>query len=203
MDEKIKQELERLIEEGQYFNNLFVFNKGQVMDYYTFPKETDLQHKEWLEEIRLWTKNHYSSEYENIESLIRSTYHHKTPSLHDTLLSHLKAMAKYPQKKVVMKEEKKETSGGHVFNITQTQSQEQKQEQSQTQKMLQEVFSEAIKDELTGKQQKEIQAILEEHNDNIEEVKPKLLEKLASFGTNVLAGVVGNILTNPAMIGLF
>ncbi|WP_321517316.1 hypothetical protein [uncultured Bacteroides sp.] len=81
-----------------------------------------------------------------------------------------------------------------TFNITNTLTQSQQQEQSQ--QLIVEIFMEAIKDELTGKQQKEIKAILEEEKD-IAKAKPKLIDKLKGFGENVLSNIVANIITNP------
>ncbi len=81
-----------------------------------------------------------------------------------------------------------------TFNITNTLTQSQQQEQSQ--QLVVEIFMEAIKDELTGKQQKEIKTILEEEKDLVK-AKPKLLDKLKGFGENVLSNIVANIITNP------
>lgn len=80
------------------------------------------------------------------------------------------------------------------INITNNLTQSQQQEQSQ--QLVVEIFMEAIKDELTGKQQKEIKAILEEEMD-IVKAKPKLIDKLKGFGENVLSNIVANIITNP------
>ena len=87
--------------------------------------------------------------------------------------------------------------------ITIHQSQTQTQNQSQEQKILHEIFIEAIKDGLTGIQQKELRAILEEHKDDVEKAKPKLVNKILSFGKDVASNILANILINPNLIGLF
>lgn len=195
----MKDELQILIDEGEIFNGKFQKQTGYIT-YYILPSEYDVKYKDWLENCRLWVKQNYTSEFEKITSIIRSIEFDKSQSLHDSMMSTLRAMLKYPEKKkeVINKEIKPST--GNIINIHNNQT--QSQEQRQTQKILQEVFIEAIKDELTGKQQKEIQTILEEHKDNIEEVKPKLLKKLSTFGINVLASIVGNILTNTEITSL-
>lgn len=81
-------------------------------------------------------------------------------------------------------------------SISVTNNLTQSQQQEQSQQLVVEIFMEAIKDELTGKQQKEIKAILEEEKD-VEKAKPKLIDKLKSFGENVLSNIVANVITNP------
>lgn len=77
----------------------------------------------------------------------------------------------------------------HV-NVTQTQS------QSQEQSFAIDIFLEAIKDEIKGKQLKELKAIAHEEP-NPGKAKTKVLDKIKSWGGDVLANVVANIVTNP------
>lgn len=77
----------------------------------------------------------------------------------------------------------------HV-NVTQTQS------QSQEQSFSIDIFLEAIKAEIKGKQLKELKAIAQEEP-NPEKAKTKVLDKIKSWGGDVLANVVANIVTNP------
>lgn len=81
-------------------------------------------------------------------------------------------------------------------SISVTNNLTQSQQQEQSQQLVVEIFMEAIKDELTGNQQKEIKAILVEEKD-IVKAKPKLIDKLKGFGENVLSNIVANIITNP------
>lgn len=85
-------------------------------------------------------------------------------------------------------------------NINLTVNQTQNQEQSQKQTIEIEVIIEAVKEDLTGKQIKELDSIIKE-SDSPEKSK-KLTEKLLSFGSNVTTGILGNILSNPQIIGL-
>ncbi len=71
--------------------------------------------------------------------------------------------------------------------------------QSQTQSVS--IFIEAIKDDLTGKQVKELKEIVSQEGDDLDKAKPKILEKVISWGGNVAAGIVTNLLTNPAIWG--
>lgn len=81
-------------------------------------------------------------------------------------------------------------------NMSQTQSQNQTQEIAIT------IFLESIKDELTGRQIKEIKEIMDQEDD-INQAKPKIIEKLKSFGGDVLSNVIANIITNPTIWASF
>lgn len=75
-------------------------------------------------------------------------------------------------------------------NVSQNQSQEQSQ--------VSEFFIDLIKDEITGKQLKEVKEILQSETDS-EKVKQSLLKKIGTFSGNVAASIVANILTNPSI----
>jgi hypothetical protein len=93
---------------------------------------------------------------------------------------------------------KKDIQIDKSVNVSVNQNQSQKQKQEQTQEQILDIFLESIKDELTGKQYKEIQQIREDEPD-IEKAKPKILHKLKEFGINVCASILANIVTNPAI----
>jgi len=77
----------------------------------------------------------------------------------------------------------------HV-NVTQNQSQTQEQSQAV------DIFLEAIQDEITGKQLKELKTIAKEEP-NPEKAKSKILDKVKSWGESISASIVANIITNP------
>lgn len=78
-------------------------------------------------------------------------------------------------------------------NINNNNSQTQNQEQS----IAINLFLEAIKDELIGKQGKEIKAIIEESGNDVKKAGPKIIEKLKEFGIDTLSNIITNIITNP------
>lgn len=203
MDETIKQELERLIEEGQYLSGTIKYqppHPSVIRTYAVYTVEDMQRMQNWIDSSETIIQKFFDTNYQRLE-FTRSSI----KSDHSKLLSKLNTSLKFSisiPDYVIQRNDKEKTSG-MIFNINNTQSQNQSQEQSQSQKILQEVFLETIKDKLTGEQVKEIKAILEEHKDNIEEAKPKLLDKLAGFGKDVLAGVLVNVITNPNLIGLF
>ena len=82
-------------------------------------------------------------------------------------------------------------------NINNTNSQYQTQEQS----LAVELFVEAIKDDLTGRQLKELKAVVAEADNDLQKARPCILAKLAEFGTDVASNIVANLLTNPMIWG--
>ena len=72
----------------------------------------------------------------------------------------------------------------------------QSQTQSQEQNVIAKILLEAVKDELTGKQRKELLAIAQESKDP-QEAHKGIKEKLKEYGESVSASIVANILTNP------
>lgn len=72
--------------------------------------------------------------------------------------------------------------------------------QSQNQTVNVNVIWESIKDELTGKQLKEVEEIIDD-NDEPESKKKRIFEKLKSFGADVASNIIAGLLTNPAIYG--
>ena len=86
----------------------------------------------------------------------------------------------------------KTVSGDITINNTQNQT------QNQEQNIIIEIFLDAIKDELNGKQRKELLAIAE-NAENPKEVHKRIVEKLKEFGIDISANIVANILTSPTV----
>jgi hypothetical protein len=80
-------------------------------------------------------------------------------------------------------------------NINNNNSQTQNQEQS----IAIELFLEAIKDELTGKQIKEINSIIKESDNDVKKAHPKIIEKIKEFGIDTVSNIITNIITNPTI----
>jgi hypothetical protein len=89
---------------------------------------------------------------------------------------------------------KKDNTMDKSININNTVT--QKQEQSQTQTTTMNLVLETLKDSLTGRQYKEIVEIAETEKDP-EQAKPKILQKLLSFGGDVCTNVLANLVTSP------
>lgn len=92
-----------------------------------------------------------------------------------------------------------ENTNNNSINVNINNIQTQNQEQS----IAVNLFLEAIKDELTGKQVKEIKAILEKYGNNKEKARPKIIEKIKEFGIDTASNIITNIITNPTIWGYF
>ncbi len=79
------------------------------------------------------------------------------------------------------------------INITQTQNQKTK--------ISLNLLIDSIQDELTGKQLKEVQEIIESNDLKQTEKKKKIVEKLMEFGTDIASNILASILTNPNLYG--
>lgn len=119
---------------------------------------------------------------------------HNSPKIFDKLIGILESCVAIP----VLPISDNKHAADKLININVNQSQSQSQEQLQI--MAIHIFTEAIKDELTGKQIKEIKEIFKEEPD-AKKAYPKIFDKIKSFGSDVASNVLANILTNPAIWG--
>ncbi|MFV8367160.1 hypothetical protein [Flavobacterium sp. XS1P27] len=72
--------------------------------------------------------------------------------------------------------------------------------QNQNQTINLNVILDSLKEELTGKQIKELEEVI--NTDEMpENKKSKIINKLKSFGSDVVTNIVANILTNPSIFG--
>lgn len=109
-----------------------------------------------------------------------------TITLCDTIIAEIKALG-IPTRKSV-----NDNSVNVHTNVTQSQD----QKQSQRQEVIIKILIEAVKDELTGKQRKELLEITKETMDP-KEAHKSILNKLKEFGKGVSANIIANIMTNP------
>ena len=71
----------------------------------------------------------------------------------------------------------------------------------QEQSLAVELFIEAIKDDLTGRQIKELKSVVTEADNDLQKARPGILTKLKEFGADVASNIVANLLTNPMIWG--
>lgn len=193
--------LEGLIIEGERLSGTIKYipvpdNVWRTYDAYT---TTDPErHKEWLSSAQRFVRLNYEEDLAEVDDLVKTMKSSTIKGNHQKILGILKAIKLMPQPKA-----KATNNSNSLVTINNSNSQSQSQEQQQNQNLVLEIFVEAIKDELTGRQQKEIKAILEEHEAEPEETKNKIIEKLKSFGSDVVSNVLANIITNPVVWSAF
>lgn len=96
---------------------------------------------------------------------------------------------------------KNKGQGKDAINVVTTINNTNSQSQSQEQSLAMEIFIEAIKDDLTGRQIKELKTVVAEADNDLQKARPRIIEKLKSFGADVASNIVANLLTNPVIWG--
>lgn len=113
----------------------------------------------------------------------------------DAIIGVLESFRLIPEKvesKLTIQNNKSKSQANIVIHNTNNQSQQQTQSVQ--------IFLEVIKDVLTGKQQKELEALAKEELPEAEK-RTKIINKLKSFGSDILSNIIANVITNPAIWG--
>ena len=95
----------------------------------------------------------------------------------------------------------KKGKGKDAINVITTINNSNSQSQSQEQSLAVELFIEAIKDDLTGRQIKELKSVVAEADNDMQKARPNIIAKLKEFGSDVASNIVANLLTNPMIWG--
>lgn len=177
-------DIDELITQGETLRASLKKVESRLMSWYEYTNHGAFQ--EWVQKTTRFLHIHYSGDI-MIEEFEEIASQSPSPKGHDKLLAILKAFKEIPQTITTPKEVQ---NGGVV--ITNSNSQSQNQQQAAN------IFLEAISDELTGKQVKELKAALSEEKGG---KKGPLIEKVKSFGLDTLSNIVANIVTNPAIWG--
>lgn len=105
-----------------------------------------------------------------------------------------------PDNRTMLVSEKK-GKGKDSINVVTTINNTNSQSQSQEQSLAVQLFIEAIKDDLTGRQIKELKAVVAEADNDLQKARPGILAKLKEFGADIASNIVANLLTNPMIWG--
>jgi hypothetical protein len=147
----------------------------------------------WKEKCKRFLNLHYADD-KYLINFEEKCNDYENSYTHNELIGMLEAFRDLPT--IIIKPDDKYSHQGTVVNVHQT----QQQEQSQLQEIAINIFIESIKDQLTGKQFKEIKEIVNEEPEP-EEAKIKVIEKLKSFGEDILSNIIANVITNPTIWG--
>lgn len=134
------------------------------------------RYQNWQSAVVRLIKNHFSSDFEEIKEAMKRI----SPGDHQRILGTLRAIEILPEEP-----ENVGQSSGTSITI------------HNTQKVVLNLFVDAIKDEIAGKDYKALKEILKNYEREPKETASKLKKKLKSFGENVLTNIVTNILTHP------
>lgn len=190
--------LESLIQE-QKERLPYLRDVGDRFPYYEYP-DMKAYHK-WL----AMTKRYIEIQYPNDKYVVEFCEVSKQvtyPTQQQKLLALLEAFALLPvvvpDNHIVQVTGRSDTARDTInvtTNINNTNSQSQNQEQS----MAVQLFIEAIQDDLTGRQIKELKTVVADANNDLQIARPGIIAKLKEFGSDVLSNIVANVLTNPVI----
>lgn len=191
----MKISLKDLIDEGYNIKN----GIREVPNcYFTeYRVEDNLQYENWRKTtlrflIASFNKDRCINDFEDANKrFVEKLYN---PNCFDEILAILNACSVVPTLPVVDSPNYLPPNNPINVSITQSQHQSQTQEQS----LIIDIFLEAIKDEITGKQLKELKSIAKEEP-NPDKAKTKILDKVKSWGESISASIIANILTNPTI----
>ena len=175
----------------------YLHDFGDMLSYYEYP-DMKAYHR-WLTKTIRYIEIQYPNDKHVIEFCEVSkenTYPDQQQKLHAILEAFAVLPTIIPDNRTTQVTEKK-GKGKDAINVVTTINNTNSQSQNQEQSLAVQLFIEAIKDDLTGCQIKELKAIVEEEDNNLEKARPKILNKLKDFGIDVVSNIVTNIVSNP------
>jgi len=193
MQEDIKKELETLIQEQKERIPRLQF-QNNIHRPYCYAREDDNEYIKWCIKTSRFLRTYFKND-EDIETFESVRKNFLRPSQQKKLLSVLESILEYPDIIERRSEEMTElTKGGNhiIINNENIQSQQQSQHQGI------EILIKCLEDNLSFSQLKDLKQIVKEEGD-LEKAKPKLIDKIKSFGENVVSNILANIITNPTI----
>ena len=177
--------LDELIEEGKRLEFSMVKRQGRFGTYVEHQNEED--YNNWVMLAKRFINTNFPGdkfidEFDKLSEETISLWQMQS------MVAILAAMKELPEVSKAHKE-----SESSIINIQNNQS------QTQTQNIFIEVFVEALHEELSKKQIRELKAIAEDEKRTSEEKKASILDKIKDFGLDTLSGVIANVLSNPAV----
>ena len=188
--------LEELIQEHKERIKILRYHREAFIPYYDY--ENMESYHLWIEKTKRYIRQNFSNdpavkEFETLSSK------EVEPEQQRRLGAIIEAFAIIPASELQKrtKSSKKEVGEGVNITINNTNSHSQNQKQS----MAVELFIEAIKDDLTGRQIKELKSVVAEADNDLQKARSGILAKLKEFGADVASNIVPNLLTNPMIWG--
>lgn len=165
-----------------------------MSSYYVY--EDNRLYMKWLTRTKRFLDTQFPGD-KDVDNFGRISKEKLCPEQQEELLAILEAFLEYPD--IVEKEKPNSSKGYKNININNNISNTNTQSQQQSQQQTIEILVKALEDQLSVTQLKEIKQIVEEEKGDLEKAKPKLIDKIKSFGENVASNILANIITNPAI----
>ena len=173
--------LDDLISKGEKLTSTIsqVPSKGGVITPFSmYQSSKKVEYQDWQSSSKRFIKTYFPSDLEEFEENTGRV----SPTNHQKMMGILRAIKLMPEEPVNNSEKK---SGDTNITI------------NNTQQIVLNVFTEAVKDEITGKEYKELKEILKNYEREPEETTTKIKERLKKIGGDALTNIITNILTNP------
>ena len=178
--------LESLIQEHKSL--IAILEYGRDKYYY----QNQQNYENWLARTRRYLSIHFTNDKQVLEfdAISRNQL---SRVQQEKMLAILEALALLP--KVIMTSQI--GTGNNTDKMSITINNTNTQSQSQEQSLAVQLFIEAIKDDLTGRQIKDLKAVVAAADNDLQKARPKILNKLKDFGIDVVSNIVTNIISNP------
>lgn len=180
-------EIDELIQQGVVLKNSLQEVRSQWGTYYKHLSQDAFESWLMLTKRYINTQYHGDKSVEEFEKLAAEV--NPTPKQLAKMIGILEAMKQIPQ----IARTFEPTKQMPLVSITNTQS------QTQTQNVFIEIFMEALHEELSMKQIRDLKAIAEDEHKSVEEKKASILDRIKEFGMDTLSNIVANVLTNPTV----
>lgn len=184
--------LEQLISEGESLTSTIsetIPHPDVIIYSKKYKTSEDDCYQDWLSSVQRFIKTNHTSNTEDFKNAASKL----SPDNHRKILSILRAIKRFPTEPYEVSDSKSASTNININN-----------NQNNTQKVTVNLFLEAIKEELTEKNFKEVKEILKDFETEPEKTKITLIQRIKEFGGDVLSNIVANILTNPTIYhGLF
>lgn len=166
------------------------------LSYYYYEDEDAYQC--WLAKTKRYININYPKD-KDVNEFEKISKEEEGPEQQQKLLAILEAFVALPTIVPNHRDNSEKDNKREAINVTihNANSQSQNQEQSMAAKL----FIEAIKDDLTGRQIKELKAVVAEADNDLEKARAGIISKLKDFGVDVASNIIANILTNPIVWG--
>lgn len=181
--------LEALITEGDSLSQTISYvpaGHGTIRTYSVYTASNLEKYENWQSSVLRFVKTYHPSDLEEVKVVSKKL----SPENHRKILGILKAIKLLPNEPIKSEENKSSTNNINITN-----------NQTVSQQLTVNIFLDAIKDEITGKDFKVLKEIMKDYEKEPEETKNKVIEKIKGFGGDVLSNIVANILTNPTIYG--
>lgn len=183
--------LESLIEEQRKRIGTLRFNNISWQPYYDY--EDGAGYEKWVESAKRFIGLNYPGD-KSLSCFEDESSKPITRKGQENLLAILEALKDIPVGVSSSQDNntvKKDEMVNVTINNTNTQS------QSQQQDLFVNVLIGAIKNELTAQQMEELKEVMAEGNNDAKKTLPKLVEKLKSFGFDVVSNILANLVVEP------